>query len=101
MTGVTRRVGESWRSCNAWRRVWMTCECGAELCHWLAPPLDGTRRHAPGSAMLHSAEPVRRARAWTRPVCSKPVSDHSRVTRRTLARGPSDGAAHLHGDAHW
>jgi hypothetical protein len=20
-------------------RVWMTCECGAGLCHWLAPPL--------------------------------------------------------------
>jgi len=21
-------------------RVWMTCECGARLCHWLASPLD-------------------------------------------------------------
>jgi len=20
-------------------RVWMTCSCGAGLCHWLAPPL--------------------------------------------------------------
>jgi hypothetical protein len=25
--------------------VWMTCECGAGLCHWLALPLDG--RQAP------------------------------------------------------
>src|SRR5438132_1431105 len=74
-------------------RVWMTCECGAGLCHWLCAAARRTRRHAPGSAMLHSAQPVRRVPAWTRPVCSKPVSDHSPLTRRTLARGPSDGAA--------
>jgi hypothetical protein len=24
-------------------RVWMTCDCGAGLCHWRAPPLCYTR----------------------------------------------------------
>ena len=37
-------------------RVWMTCECGAGLCHWLAPPLGG--RQAPRAGERDATLPL-------------------------------------------
>jgi hypothetical protein len=33
-------------------RVWTTCECGAGLYHWLAPPLDGRWAPRAGAARI-------------------------------------------------
>ena len=40
-------------------RVWMTCDCGAGLCHWLPPPLNARLKlpAAEPPAVCFSARP--------------------------------------------